>query len=113
MYIVSRNETERFSFEIPVGDPILGLEIRMGNSHISTWANTRAENIPKARLAEPLFRSMRIRENRPFILDFSNRPEVLFALAGCMLHRPKRSPATSGPLALSTTSSSPKRRNPS
>lgn len=68
--------------EIPVGDYVPDLEIYMGNFHINTWSNIHTDGIPHDRFHGPLSHSIRIREKQPFVLDFSNKPEVFFALPG-------------------------------
>jgi hypothetical protein len=47
--------------------------------HLSTGTNIHSDGHRLARIDDPPVLSFKIRENKPFILDFSNKPEVLFA----------------------------------
>jgi len=67
------------SCRIPVGDYALGLEIFFDDLHLSTGANIHSDGHRLARIDDPPVLSVKIREDVPFILDFSNKPEILFA----------------------------------
>ena len=67
------------SYRIPVGDYIAGLEIYFDDLHLSTGGNIHSDGHRAARIDGPHVLSVKIREDEPFILDFSNKPEILFA----------------------------------
>jgi len=68
--------------KIPVGDYVPGLEIYMGNFHITTCSNIHRDGIPQGRFRGLRSHSIRIRDKQPFVLDFSNKTDVFFALPG-------------------------------
>ena len=70
------------SFRVPIGDYAAGLEAYLGDLHLSTGGNIHADGRPWARRDGPPALSVKIREDKPFVLDFSTRPEVLFASPG-------------------------------
>ena len=63
---------------IPVGDYIAGLEIFLDDIHISTAGNIHSDGQRSAHINDPPVLSVKIREDKPFILDFSTKPEVIF-----------------------------------
>jgi hypothetical protein len=67
------------SCKVPVGDYTAGLEIYLGDLHLSTASNIHADGRRDARLNGPPVLGVKIREDKPFVLDFSARPEVVFA----------------------------------
>jgi hypothetical protein len=65
--------------QIPVGDycPNM-LGVRYGRLAISLSNNYHLDGQPYGAIEEPRY-GIAIRKDRPFVLDFSNRPEVMFA----------------------------------
>jgi hypothetical protein len=70
------------SFQVPVGDYTAGLEIYLGDLHLSTAGNIHADGRRAARGDDPPVLGIKIRKDKPFVLDLSARPEVLFASPG-------------------------------
>jgi hypothetical protein len=66
------------SCRIPVGDYTAGLEIYLDDLHISTAGNIHSDGQRSASIDDPRVLSIKIREYKPFILDFSAKPEVIF-----------------------------------
>jgi hypothetical protein len=66
------------SSRVPVGDYTAGLEIYLDDLHISTGANIHSDGCRAAHIDGPHVLSVKIREDEPFILDFSNKPEIFF-----------------------------------
>jgi len=64
---------------IPVGDYIAGLDIFLDDLHIGTAGNIHSDGQRSARINDTPVLSVKIREDKPFILDFSAKPEVIFA----------------------------------
>ncbi len=63
---------------LPVGDYALtSLSLDYGRLHLAIVPNRHADGAPRQG-RKPAYK-IRIRKGRPFVLDFSNKPEVLFA----------------------------------
>jgi len=72
------------SYRLPVGDygPLL-LNFSYDTLSCVVLRNTHADGLPRGRpQTEPGVYPIQIREDRPFVLDFSSRPQVLFASPG-------------------------------
>jgi len=67
------------SVRVPVGDYAAGLEIYLGDLHLSTGANIHADGRRDARFNDSPVLGVKIREDKPFVFDLSAPPEVLFA----------------------------------
>ncbi|HLA83873.1 MAG TPA: hypothetical protein VJL29_03685 [Thermoguttaceae bacterium] len=68
-------------YTLPVGDyTASGLNIEYGPLSISMSQNYHADGKPRGAMdhGPPLF-AIKIRKDKPFVLDFSNEPEVMFA----------------------------------
>jgi len=65
---------------IPVGDYLPGyMRIDFGRLHIFVTNNYHSDGHPRDRQGRPRVYGVKIRKDKPFVLDFSNKPEVLFA----------------------------------
>lgn len=71
--------TEARAHDIPVGDYLpTYLVVRMGPLSITLSQNYHSDGHPMDRRGRPDVYGIKIRKGRPFILDFSNEPEVMF-----------------------------------
>ncbi len=66
------------SCKVPVGDYSPGLEVYLDRLHLSISQNIHSDGQRSGRLEGPYEFGIKIREDRPFVLDFSGKPEVLF-----------------------------------
>lgn len=65
--------------DLPVGDYSASfIMVEYGDLQIGFSNNYHADGKPRGRGRAPI-RAIHIREDKPFVLDFSNKPEVLFA----------------------------------
>ncbi len=65
---------------VPVGDYYVDtLSIKFGRFSIFLSVNYHSDGLPRQRRGNPFKRAITIRKGKPFVLDFSNTPEVLFA----------------------------------
>ena len=72
---------------VPVGDYLpADLRITFGRLSISISHNFHSDGHPRDRQGRPHVYGIRIRKDRPFVLDFSTKPEVLFASPAKNLH---------------------------
>lgn len=66
--------------ELPVGDYLpRGLWVEFGRLSIFISKNYHSDGHPRDRQGRPPVHGIQIRQDRPFVLDFSNEPEVMFA----------------------------------
>jgi hypothetical protein len=66
--------------QIPVGDYLPSLvTIRLGRLHIEVSENYHSDGRPGDRGGRPPVYGITVRKDQPFVLDFSNRPDVMFA----------------------------------
>ena len=66
--------------QIPVGDYLPSyLTIEFGRLQIGVSHNYHADGLSRDRGGRPLVYGIAIRKERPFVLDFSNKPDVMFA----------------------------------
>ena len=68
------------SCQLPVGDylPTM-LTVTLGRLRISVSENYHADGQPRGRVSRPDIYGIKIRKDKPFVFDFSNKPEVIFA----------------------------------
>ncbi len=67
--------------ELPAGDYLPSyLSIRLGRLEVDVSDNYHSDGKPRDRAGRPLVYGMTIRKDKPFVLDFSNPPDVMFAL---------------------------------
>lgn len=68
------------SCRLPVGDylPTM-LNITLGRLRISVSENYHADGQPRGRGSHPDVYGIKIRKDKPYVFDFSNKPEVMFA----------------------------------
>jgi len=65
---------------VPVGDYLpTYLHVRYGRLAVSISENYHSDGRPRDRSDRALVFGMKIRKDKPFVLDFSNSPEVMFA----------------------------------
>ncbi len=64
---------------VPVGDYCAFLEITLDDLRLDITPNIHADGKPRGGLHRPFEHGIHIRADKPFVLDFSNKPEVLFA----------------------------------
>ena len=72
------------SYRLPVGDysPLL-LNVTYDRLNCMILRNNHADGLPRGRAqAGPPVYAIKIREDKPFVLDFSSKPQVLFASPG-------------------------------
>lgn len=68
------------SCSLPVGDYLPAmLNITLGPLRISVSNNYHSDGKPRDRSGRPPVYGIKIRKNKPFVLDFSNKPDVIFA----------------------------------
>jgi hypothetical protein len=68
------------SCRLPVGDYLPAmLDITFGSLRISVSDNYHSDGKPRDRAGLPPVYGIKIRKNKPFVLDFSNKPDVIFA----------------------------------
>jgi len=68
------------SCSLPVGDYLPAmLNITLGPLRISVSDNYHSDGKPRDRSGRPPVYGIKIRKNKPFVLDFSNKPDVIFA----------------------------------
>ena len=66
--------------ELPVGDYLPGyVSIEFGRLQMSVSNNYHSDGQPRDRLACPPVFGIKIRKDKPYVLDFSHEPEVMFA----------------------------------
>jgi hypothetical protein len=71
---------EAQSCSLPVGDYLPSmLYIKFGPMSISVSDNYHTDGKSRDRGGHPLVCGIKIRKNKPFVLDFSNKPDVIFA----------------------------------
>jgi len=71
---------EARSCSLPVGDYLPAmLNITLGPLRISVSDNYHSDGKPRDRGGRPPVYGIKIRKNKPFVLDFSNKPDVIFA----------------------------------
>jgi len=64
---------------VPVGDYLpTYLHVRYGRLAIGISENYHSDGRPRDRSDRPLVFGMKVRKDKPFVLDFSNKPEVMF-----------------------------------
>ncbi len=67
------------SCRLPVGDYLPGaLTVTFGLLRIEVSKNYHSDGKLRNRSGSPLFYGIKIRKDKPFVLDFSNKPEVMF-----------------------------------
>ena len=68
------------SWRLPVGDYMPEfMSLEYGTLHISVSKNYHSDGKPRDTAGRRWVHGITIREDRPFVLDFSNKPAVLFA----------------------------------
>ncbi|MBC8470314.1 MAG: hypothetical protein H8D56_12655 [Planctomycetes bacterium] len=68
------------SCRLPVGDYLPAmLNITFGSLHINISDNYHSDGKPRDRGGSPAVYGIKIRKNKPFVLNFSNKPDVIFA----------------------------------
>ncbi len=68
------------SCSLPVGDYLPAmLNITLGPLRISVSDNYHSDGKPRDRGGQPPVYGIKIRKDKPFVLDFSNKPNVIFA----------------------------------
>ncbi len=68
------------SCSLPVGDYLPAmLTLTLGPLRISVSDNYHSDGMPRDRAGLPPVYGIKIRKNKPFVLDFSNKPDVIFA----------------------------------
>ncbi len=68
------------SCSLPVGDYLPAmLTLTLGPLRISVSDNYHSDGKPRDRAGLPPVYGIKIRKNKPFVLDFSNKPDVIFA----------------------------------
>ena len=68
------------SCQLPVGDYRPNyISVDYGRLHIAASYNYHSEGKPRERGDRPAVYGMKIRKYKPFVLDFSNKPDVMFA----------------------------------
>jgi hypothetical protein len=66
--------------KLPVGDYLPSyLSIDFGRLSINVSENYHSDGKPRERSERPYVYGLKIRKNEPFVLDFSNEPQVMFA----------------------------------
>ncbi|MBA7674804.1 hypothetical protein ES703_83029 [subsurface metagenome] len=72
--------TSAKSCRLPVGDYLpWSLKITFGLLRIEVSKNYHSDGKPRNRGGSSLFYGIKIRKDKPFVLDFSNKPEIMFA----------------------------------
>ncbi len=66
------------SCKIPVGDYSSSLDVYLDRLHPSISRNVHSDGKRMGKLEGPYKFGIKIREDQPFVLDFSSKPEVLF-----------------------------------
>ena len=67
------------SCRLPVGDYLpWSLKITFGLLRIEVSKNYHSDGKPRNRSGSSLFYGIKIRKDKPFVLDFSNKPEMMF-----------------------------------
>jgi hypothetical protein len=68
------------SCQLPVGDYRPNyVSIQFGRLHIAASFNYHSDGKPRERGDRPALYGIAIRKDKPFVLDFSNKPDVMFA----------------------------------
>ena len=68
------------SFQVPVGDYLpFYLSIELGRLEVSIMQKSHSDGKPRDRAGRPPVYGIQIRKDKPFVLDFSNKPDVMFA----------------------------------
>ena len=68
------------SCRLPVGDYLPAMvTITLGRLRISVSENYHTDGQPRGRGSRPDIYGIKIREDKPYVFDFSNKPEVMFA----------------------------------
>jgi len=71
--------TSAKSCRLPVGDYLpWSLKITFGLLRIEVSKNYHSDGKPRNRSGSSLFYGIKIRKDKPFVLDFSNKPEMMF-----------------------------------
>ncbi len=79
-----QNRSPSNSFRVPVGDyAVEMLSVTYDALNCLSLRNNHADGMPGGRAKEgPPVYAIKIREDKPFVLDFSGKPQVLFASPG-------------------------------
>jgi hypothetical protein len=64
--------------KVPVGDYSPSLEVYLDRLHVTISDNIHSDGKRMARLEGPHQYPVKIRQDKPFVLDFSNKPEIMF-----------------------------------
>jgi hypothetical protein len=76
------SKTER-RCQIPVGDYLPSyITVQFGRLQIAASQNYHSDGKPRDRGGVPLVYGIKIRKGQTFLLDFSNKPDVMFASPG-------------------------------
>ena len=68
------------SCALPAGEYLPAyLRIQLGHLNIAVSQNYHSDGKPRDRAGRPLVYGIQLRKERPFVLDFSEKPEVMFA----------------------------------
>jgi hypothetical protein len=67
------------SCRVPVGDYLPFLLIEMGRLNMVLAQNSHSDGKPGDRAGRPPVYGIQIRKDKPFVLDLSNKPDVMFA----------------------------------
>ncbi len=66
--------------KVPVGDYLpTYLHVVFGRLRITISENYHSDGRPRDRADRPLVFGMKVRKDKPFVLDFANKPDVMFA----------------------------------
>jgi hypothetical protein len=72
--------SETSSCQLPVGEYLPAyLSVRLGKFRIAVSQNYHSDGKPRDRAGGPLVYGIALQKDRPFVLDFSGKPDVLFA----------------------------------
>jgi len=78
---------EAQSYSLPVGDYLPSmLYVKLGPMSISVSDNYHSDGKSRDRSGRPPVCGIKIRKNKPFVLDFSNKPNVIFASPAVAIH---------------------------
>ncbi len=71
---------ETLSCRLPVGDYLPAmLNIKLGPLHLNISDNYHSDGKPRDKGGSPPVYGIKIRKDKPFVLNFSNKPDVIFA----------------------------------
>jgi len=76
------------SDRVPIGDYMLWLEVYLDRLHLTISNNIHSDGKRAAKLDGPHMFPVKIREDKPFVLDFSDKPKIIF-VAPAMNHNLK------------------------